>query len=479
MTEGKEGTYKDAEDGYLEKNGIEHGHVDSTLGFSHILQPKESRTYYYWIAVAEVKQDALDLHSLVKYRTPEYILDSTKQYWTAWIHRNKHTFGDLSERIVDIYEKSLFYVRSHIDNNGAILASCDSDILQFGRDTYSYIWPRDGAMTVLALLEANEYSVSKRFFKFCNDVLEKDGYMMHKYRTDKSLGSSWEPFVHNDKKVLPIQEDETATILVALWKYYEKTKDIEFIETHYISFIRKMALFLVDFIDPETKLPSPSYDLWEEKFGTTTYTSATVYGALLAASYFGELLGKTEDAKIFKDTALEIKKAIVSLLYKENLGMFVKMINKEDSGYVYDTTLDISSIHGVILFGVLDIHDDIVTTSMKTIEQTLRTKHGVDGFPRYEGDKYYQVIKGVANPWYITTFWFTQYMIAKAVSIEELHEAKYWFDWVIKYTHENGIMSEQLDPVTGEHLSAGPLTWSHAEFINTVLMYSKCYRGLL
>ena len=35
----------------------------------------------------------------------------------------------------------------------------------------------------------------------------------------------------------------------------------------------------------------------------------------------------------------------------------------------------------------------------------------------------------------------------------------------------SGMMSEQLDPQTGEQISASPLVWSHAEFVHTVIDY--------
>jgi GH15 family glucan-1,4-alpha-glucosidase len=51
--EGKEGTYHDANDGVLEKNPIEHGSVDSVLGFTCELSPNESAVVYYWIACGD------------------------------------------------------------------------------------------------------------------------------------------------------------------------------------------------------------------------------------------------------------------------------------------------------------------------------------------------------------------------------------------------------------------------------------------
>ena len=59
------------------------------------------------------------------------------------------------------------------------------------------------------------------------------------------------------------------------------------------SFIRKMADFMVEFIDEKTGLPKESYDLWEEKLGIFTFTAATVYAALKAAANFEEVFGTT------------------------------------------------------------------------------------------------------------------------------------------------------------------------------------------
>ena len=51
--EGKEGTYHDANDGVLEKNPIEHGSVDSVIGFPCELSGEEAAVMYYWIACAD------------------------------------------------------------------------------------------------------------------------------------------------------------------------------------------------------------------------------------------------------------------------------------------------------------------------------------------------------------------------------------------------------------------------------------------
>ena len=470
--EGKEGTFKDAEDGMLSKNPIEHGHVDSTLSLSLTLHKQETKKVYYWITVGETKAEVNELHDYIKYRSPSQLIESTTKFWKAWLNRQEKLECDIPEkRQVELFKKSLFYIRGNIDNRGAIIASGDSDMLQHGRDTYSYMWPRDGAMTVMALLLVGEYNISKHFFKFCNDVIEPDGYLMHKYRSDRSLGSSWHPFIKNGEPILPIQEDETALVLVALFEYYQKTKDIEFIEGHYNTVIKRMATFLTDFTDPHTGLPLPSYDLWEEKHGVSTFTTASVYAGLIAGAKFAKLFEKENDEKLFMDAANKMKEAILTHLYDKNLKMFVKLLNTKNGEVIYDRTIDMSSIYAIYAYGILDIHDPIVTESITTIEEKLRIHTGIDGVPRYEKDRYYIQVEGLPNPWYITTLWLAQYYAQTAKNAEDLEKVTFWLDWVVKHSPLSGVLSEQLHPFTGEQLSATPLTWSHAEYLRTVIYY--------
>ena len=73
-------------------------------------------------------------------------------YWSAWVNKENDLFlKSCPAKIVELYKKSLLILRTNIDQNGAILAGNDSDILHFARDTYSYMWPRDGALTAYAL----------------------------------------------------------------------------------------------------------------------------------------------------------------------------------------------------------------------------------------------------------------------------------------------------------------------------------------
>jgi oligosaccharide amylase len=470
--EGKEGSYKDAEDGVLSRNPIEHGPTDSVIGFYRSYDPKEEKVHYYWLTAAESVSEARHLSDYTMSKTPEHMIRTTHDFWNAWIKKEHFSFHDLDPRIIKLFKQSLFVIRAHADTHGAIIASGDSDMLQGGKDTYSYMWPRDAAFASMALDMAGDFNSAQRFYRMCNDLISDGGYFMHKYRPDGSLGSSWEPWIRNGEFRLPIQEDETAIALWTLWKHYTLSHDVEFIETIYNSFIKKAADFMVLFRDEHTRLPHPSYDLWEEKYGISTYTASAVYGALTVASKFAALLGKKRSQEYYQNAANEVREAILVHLYDAQTKVFYKMINFEDGKKVIDDTLDMSSIYGLFAFEVLPPTDERLMQAVSQVEQKLASATLVGGIARYAGDKFYRTRKDVpGNPWFITTLWLAQYYIAKAKSPNEFAVVKGWLNWAADHALKSGILSEQLDPYTGQQISAAPLAWSHSEYVITVVKY--------
>jgi GH15 family glucan-1,4-alpha-glucosidase len=271
---------------------------------------------------------------------------------------------------------------------------------------------------------------------------------------------------------LPIQEDETAIVIWALWQHYETTRDIEFIEDLFNDVVEKAADFLVSYRDPKTKLPKGSYDLWEEKYGTSTYTCASVYGALIAAAKIAKLLGKTKHEEKYKTVAEEIKSGILHYLFDPASGNFVKLMNIKDQEIIYDRTVDMSSVFGIFNFDVLPVGDKRLEKAMDETIKKLSRNISINGIARYEGDNYYRIPADTpGNPWIITTLWLTQYRMAQAQTEKEFEDIRKSLDWAAKYALPSGILSEQLHPFTGTQVSAAPLTWSHAEYVNTVIKY--------
>ncbi|MBC7546220.1 glycoside hydrolase family 15 protein, partial [Candidatus Saccharibacteria bacterium] len=270
--EGKAGTYLDAEDGELSDNPVEHGGVDSVIRFQRRIAAGESTVIDYWIVAASSQNDAQTVHNMYKGEDMQQRLDSVRTSWRNWLEEGDVTLPVDHKRSL---QHSLLIVKAHCDDRGSVLASGDSSIFNYGRDYYCYCWPRDACYALWPLIRLGHYTEAKRFFSFARDTMHKDGYLMHKYQPDRAIGSTWHPLVHGRRKELAIQEDETACVVFMINEYYEASQDRMLVDDMYHTFVVPAANFMLRFIDDQTGLPHASYDLWEEKFLTTTYTVTT------------------------------------------------------------------------------------------------------------------------------------------------------------------------------------------------------------
>jgi GH15 family glucan-1,4-alpha-glucosidase len=391
------------------------------------------------------------------------------------VARDKFDYAELPADVVDLFTRSLLILRTQIDNRGAIIAANDHDIVSYARDTYSYMWPRDGSIVAAALDAAGHTDVTRNFYKFCARAITPDGYLLHKYNPDGSTASSWHPWLGKDGgEQLPIQEDETALVLWAAWQRFQRRRDVETVKPLFRNFMRA-ADFLASWRDPSTGLPWPSYDLWEERRGVLTWTCGAVVGGLRAAHELAEAFGESEMAERYSRAADEVRRGMEQRLWDARLGRFVRMLERRPDGtYVADTAVD-ASLYGVWRFGAFEPTDARVEATMLAIREKLCVRTEVGGIARYQNDPYQQRANGdgnvPGNPWFICTLWLAQHQIAKARSVDDLRDCLPPLSWVARHALPGGILAEQLHPYTGEPLSVSPLTWSHAEFAATVLAW--------
>ncbi|HYP53988.1 MAG TPA: glycoside hydrolase family 15 protein [Pyrinomonadaceae bacterium] len=474
---GHEGTWRDAEDGRLSDHAIFEGSVDSTVGRTLHVPSAGAAEMFYWVAAGKSREEVSALNSLVRERTPGRLLKRTENYWRAWVNKNELDFKDLPEEVVRLFKRSLLVARTQIDAGGAIIAANDSDVTLRATDHYSYLWPRDGALVAHALDLAGYHNLAHRFFELAGRIISPEGYFLQKYNPDGSLASSWHAWwsQRERRRLVPIQEDETALVLWALWNHYDRTRDIEFIRTLYRPLVTRAADFIVSFRDERTALPLPSWNLWEDRFGVHTFTCSTVVGALRAAARFAALFGERQEAARYERAADEVASAMRAHLYREDLGRFARaLVPRDGGGYDVDATAD-ASLFGLFYFGAFDARDELVSRTMAAVEERLWTKTDVGGVARFEGDGYMRAAhddpRVAGNPWFICTLWLADYRVASAESVEELKRAEAVFGWAAERALPSGVLAEQVDPLTGAALSVSPLTWSHSTLIASVMSY--------
>ncbi len=472
---GREGTWRDAEDGSLSGNAVAQGSVDSTVAVHVSVPARGEVAAWYWIAVGEEFDDVTRINRAVRQKGPDTFLERTRHYWALWATKEGEDFCDMPEHLCQVYRRSLLILRTQIDNNGAILAANDYDMARYAHDTYSYMWPRDGALVAAALIDAGYSEVTRRFFDFCHEVITREGYLLHKYNPDGSLASSWHGWYHEGRKEPPVQEDETALVLWALWRHYRHFRDVEFIKPLFRGLVTRAANWMVSYRDPETGLPLPSWDLWEERRGVLAWTVGATWGGLQAAANFADAFGEHELADTYRRAADEIRGRVEEHLWAPDLGRFVRMINKrDDGGWERDTTID-ASLFGLWYFGMFAPDDPKTVATMEAVRDRLWVKTDVGGMARYENDYYHQASDDIenvpGNPWFICTLWMAQWYIASAKTAADLESALEILNWAADHALPSGVMAEQVHPYTNAPLSVSPLTWSHATLVTTVREY--------
>ncbi len=474
---GREGTWRDAEDGFLAGGAITEGAVDSTVGLTFNLESNQTAEFYYWIAAGKSHAEVSKLNKLIHEQTPQKLFIETENYWRAWVNKNGVDFNGLSPEIIELFKRSLLIIRTQCDHAGAILAANDSDVTLRATDHYSYLWTRDGALVANALDLAGYSFLTRKFFALCGEIIHKNGYFLQKYNPDGSLASGWHAAwdAAKQEKLIPIQEDETALVLWALWQHYDRFRDIEFVRRLYYGLIVLAADFMTNFRDPATKLPAPSWNLWEDRRGIHTFTCGTVVGGLEAAANFARLFGETARAEKYQTAADEIRAGMREHLYSPSLGRFVRALMPNPDGSFYaDTALD-SSLWGAFYFGAFDVTDELIGNTMQAIEIGLWAKTEIGGVARYEADGYMTVStdfsKIPGNPWFISTLWLADYYIAAAATKDELGRALDILQWVVERALPSGVLAEQVNPLSGAPVSVSPLTWSHSSFVATVMSY--------
>ncbi len=465
--EGKAGTFLDAEDGELSNNAIEHGGVDSVIRFSTEIAGGGSKDLDYWIIASSSQTDGERVHFEFKSGAMQDRLRNTRQKWQEWMGRSGQTIDAHNRRSL---QHSLLIIKAHCDERGSVLASGDSSIFNFGRDYYCYCWPRDAAYALWPLIRLGHFDEAKQFFEFARDTMHKSGYLMHKYQPDRAIGSTWHPLVHGRRKELAIQEDETAGVVFMVGEYLEANPaDKNFVEHLFQTFVIPCANWLSTFVDQETGLPHASYDLWEEKFLTSTYTVSVTIAGLESAARMAMFFDHPEESSRWHKAADSIRQNLDKLYHPD--GYFRKGLLLQENGEIqYDDTLDISSLYGPFMYVGLPIDDERLRSTAKQIDEKLLNSSPSGGVLRYEYDNYFltkREYKG--NPWIVSTLWLAQYYS----TAKQPEKAQQLLDWALAHELPSGALSEQFDPENGSPLGVTPLVWSHAEMVNTILDLNK------
>ena len=432
-----------------------------------LLPPGGLKEITLYIAFARNYADVKALSIRIKAAGCHTLIEQTRKYWLEFLKSCKPIKSG-NEYVDRIYKRSLLLFKLMSDKNtGGLLASpeIDEGFTQCGR--YAFCWCRDAAFITQALDAAGLYQDTTRFYEWAVRVQETEGFWHQRYHMNGSLAPSW-----------GIQIDETGSVLFGMLCHYNITRDSLFLEKMWPAVV-KAADFLAGFLDPETDLPKPTFDLWEERKGEHTYSTAAVIAGLQAAAEMGRLLGAAvETTRGWLQCAEKILQAMGKVLVDEETGIFLRSVRvklnpwgKEPSdqtvciqvnpkGYswevsITDKKMDISLLGPAIPFGVLKPDAPSVRKTAALLEKLLSCEKA-GGLMRYEQDHY-----AGGNPWIIATLWMGMYHLETG----EVKKAEDYLSWSIRCRTHLDLLPEQVDRNDGRPAWVIPLTWSHAMFV--------------
>ncbi|HYB78036.1 MAG TPA: glycoside hydrolase family 15 protein [Thermoplasmata archaeon] len=449
---GLQGTYVDAEDGRLEGRSVAHGAADSVMEWDLEAVPDRDAEVRLFLAAGRSLPAVHQIRDYVRNGGSGRFIRESEAFWETWVQRRlPNPPQGLSELARDVYRASVLLLRHSTGPNGAIIASPDTRSLVAAGDTYNYCWWRDGGYVSKAMDEAGLYENATHFLHFAQQCQNPDGSFFHRHYPDGAVGSTWHPPPF-------LQIDQTATVIAAAWHHFKRGADPDVLLDLW-PLVKGAANFLTHFRDPETRLPAPSFDLWEERLGIHAYSTAAVVHALERAARVATEIGK--DPTTWRTASQEIAHAAVERFWDPGTGRFVRSLAPRDDRW--DASLLLA-----LKLGLLPWSDPRAKTVVDGIEARLWAPE-IGGVARYEGDKYY----GHENPWIVCTLWLAE----ARLRLGDRNRCRELIEWVATHATPTRLLPEQIDRTTGEPKSATPLTWSHSTFVDVVHKYAESEHG--
>ena len=101
------GSWLEIEKGYLSRNKIVQGEVDSGWGIVEKLKPSETKLAYYYLLVGHRYEDILKLKKVVDKESLAFLLEETSEFWQKWVKTKDRLLPVLS-KILKIYTTKVF-----------------------------------------------------------------------------------------------------------------------------------------------------------------------------------------------------------------------------------------------------------------------------------------------------------------------------------------------------------------------------------
>jgi len=393
-------------------------------------------------------------------------LENTDEYWRNWSRSLSLPF-EWQDAVI---RAAITLKLCSFEETGAIVAAATTSIPEAansGRNwDYRYCWLRDSYFVVHALNALGATRTMEEYLNYITNIVaaSEDGYLQPVFgiALDKDLDEVEVDTLAGYRGMAPVRvgndayrqtqnDGYGAVILAAAQAFFDRRLEHPG-DAAFFQRLEKLGE------QAAKRWNQPDSGIWEFRAQEAihTYSSVMCWAACDRLSKIARHLELDDRADYWSKKAKTIRDETMERAWNSELESFV-------------STFDGEAVDGVLLLlpqlGFISVDDERYAKTVDRIEKVLR--RGAHVFRYDEADD----LGLPSNAFNVCTFWY----IEALASLGRTKEARALFEDMLSARNPAGLLSEDIDPVTGELWGNFPQTYSMVGLIHCAMRLSKSW----
>ncbi|MCH8091914.1 MAG: glycoside hydrolase family 15 protein [Proteobacteria bacterium] len=392
--------------------------------------------------------------------------ERTSEFWIEWVRYLSLPF-EWQDAVI---RAAITLKLCNFEETGALIAAMTTSIPEAPGSQrnwdYRYCWLRDAYFVVHALNRLGATKTMEDYLRYITNIvaMSEDGHLqpvygiaLEKRLTEKEVASlagyrAMGPVRKGNQAYEHIQNDVYGSVILASTQFFFDQRLVQPGGVRLFQKLEKVGEQAVKLFD------KPDAGMWElrTKSKVHTFSAVMCWAGCDRLAKVAARLGDDGRAKYWRQHADHISAVIQKEAWDEKQNSFVESFGGTD---IDASLLLLNEI------GFLAADDPRFAGTVAAVEKTLR--HGDHIFRYATADDF-----GVPQTSFtICTFWYIDALAA----LGRAEEARDLFEKMLACRNPLGLLSEDLDPDTGELWGNFPQTYSMVGLINAAMRLSKTW----
>jgi GH15 family glucan-1,4-alpha-glucosidase len=383
------------------------------------------------------------------------LLDATTAGWRSWSALHQGYDGPYAGMVR--HSGRVLQALTYAPTGAAATTSLPETVGGARNWDYRFCWVRDASLTLEALWVAACPDEAGDFFAFLATAAggriraEKDLQILYGVGGERLVPEHELAHLAGYRHSAPVRIGNGAWDQRQLDVYGELLSAAWVLASEVGKFDPLTAQFLIDVADTAAaRWTEPDQGIWEMRGEPRhfVYSKLMCWVALDRAARLAPMLGAEDRVEAWTATRDQIREAVETDGWSEPAGAYAQSFASDD--------LDASNLM-LLLTGFLPATDPRMRATVEAVDSRLTDQRGF--VYRYRSS---DGLGGEEGTFVVCTFWLVQCL----AEMGELTWARQLFERVAGVANEVGLISEEIDPATGELLGNFPQAFTHIGLVN-------------